>query len=145
MTRIRFNVKARKSWPLKNREIIKKAAFWGSKQLEIHKLPISILVRFMGRSEDHGGCIKLKPNKYVIHIHSDRSIRRSISTIFHELTHIKQCVEDGFELIEGGAFWKRNFVVVRNDEYWNLPWEIEARRSERELRRVFFKLPKNNS
>lgn len=145
MTRIRFNVKARKSWPITHRDLIKKATYWGAEALKIDKQPMLMLVRLMGRSEDHGDCLKLTNNKYIIHIHARKSAYRQVSTIFHELTHVKQCIYDNFDLEEHGARWKHGYVSTKDKKYWDLPWEIEARQTEKELRKMFFNLYKNNS
>ena len=48
-----------------------------------------------------------------------------ITTIFHEMTHVKQLVYKEF-------FTECNFYESR-DEYLNLPWEVEAYAKQEEL------------
>jgi len=144
MTRMKFNVKARKSWPVKYRKIVKQAAAWGIEQLQINNQ--SILFRFMGNNlEDRGSCLKMADNKYIIHLYANRSLRSVVSTVFHELTHVKQHIYDNFHVTNEGIMWKSFYYPEHNQDYWTSPWEIEARASEIVLRKEFFKLIKNNS
>ena len=146
MTRMKFNVKARKSWPIKSRSLVKQAAAWGIERLKIDEQPITILFRFMGNNlEDRGMCLQMTENKYIIHLYSYKSLRNIISTLFHELTHVKQHIYDNFYVTNGGARWKSWYYVQQNQDYWNAPWEVEARKSEIILRKEFFTLLKNNA
>jgi hypothetical protein len=147
MIRLKFNIKAHKSWPVINRNLVKKATDWGVKRLDIDKQAVTVLFRFMGASlgSDRGDCIKLTDNKFVIHIYADKSLRRTISTLFHELTHVKQHIYDGFTLTNTSAIWKSDYLHLSEEDYWDSPWEVEARQYERKLRKEFFDLTKNNS
>ncbi len=147
MTRIKVKVKARRSWPLKWRKGIENTVRWGIYRLGISQEDITILVRLKGRSSenDYGSCIQLTENKYIISLFAGHSLGRVISTIFHELTHVKQHLRDDFVMMERGAIWRSYFIVYDKKDYWQLPWEIEARESEKILRKEFANLAKNNS
>ena len=147
MIRLKFNIKAHKSWPVKNRNLVRTATDWGVKRLDIGKQTITVLIRFMGESlkGDRGDCVKLTDSKFVIHLYADKSLRRTVSTLFHELTHVKQHVYDGFTLNDTSAIWKSDYLHLTEEDYWDSPWEVEARQYERNLRKEFFNLIKNNS
>jgi len=146
MTRMKFNVKAHKSWPVKSRNFVKQAANWGIKRLKIDMQPITVLFRFMGENlEDSGSCLRMSDDKYIIHLYARKSLRSIISTVFHELTHVKQHIYDNFHVTHEGIMWKTFYYPEYKQNYWNDPWEIDARASEIILRKEFFTSLKNSS
>lgn len=134
---IRVKTKACRSWPLRARNLVKDAAYWVSKELKVNIESIDVCIKLMGYRDDlRGDCIRLAPNKYLIHIHAKHD--RPTATLFHEFVHIKQHIYDGFELLEDNrALWRNAPYPFDWDDYWTLPWEKEASRIEIELSKRF--------
>jgi len=72
-----------------------------------------------------GTCIDTDVRQYEIEISKSLTGDNFITTIFHEMVHVKQYVRK--EL-----FSECNFYKTR-DEYLNLPWEIEAYKTQETL------------
>ena len=73
----------------------------------------------------YGFCERVEPRSFSIEIQRGMSNRKLISTVMHEMIHVKQYVKN--ELIDyesGNIQWKsRKFKDL---DYWNQPWEREA-------------------
>ena len=125
--------KRKAKWSDDNFVEVKNASRWGVFQLGLNKLDIDIIVRLVGPHPfEFGSCSMVDETRYVIWLHDNLPRKRFISTLFHELTHIKQHCYSGFELLSlNRAKWKQEYYVDFN--YWNSPWEIEARKQERIL------------
>ena len=69
---------------------------------------------------------------FVVWIHAGSSVSRTVKTVFHEFTHIFQYCYEGLVMDSG-----ENPALFRGaeyrTEYWESPWEKEARRAERKL------------
>ena len=86
--------------------------------------------------KDHGDCEVIeynsqrKPRSFKIRLRKKKSYKSLIKTLAHELVHVKQ-----FALGEMSEFhdrW-RDGVDYKDTEYFDLPWEIEARMMEHVL------------
>lgn len=67
-------------------------------------------------------------NDYEIEIEKDQTIREFITTICHEMVHVKQYAKKEMDPItndEGNYRWKRE-VISGKTLYNELPWEKEA-------------------
>ena len=74
----------------------------------------------------HGTCLDIGEREYHIEVEKRLSLGEDfITTIFHEMTHVKQLVYREF-------FTECNFYESR-EEYLNLPWEVEAYAKQEEL------------
>ena len=74
----------------------------------------------------HGKCLDVGEREFDIEVEKRLSLGDDfITTIFHEMTHVKQLVYKEF-------FTECNFYESR-DEYLNLPWEVEAYAKQEEL------------
>ena len=84
--------------------------------------------------------VRVSKNKFMIvlsknMIDSDESLAR---TIFHEMTHIKQFMQDGFKIGAKKVSWQgEKFNVKSEKDYWLSPWEMEARAMEEALLRFW--------
>jgi hypothetical protein len=84
--------------------------------------------------------VRVSKNKFMIvlsknMIDSDESLARSI---FHEMTHIKQYMQDGFKIGAKKVSWQgEKFSVKSEKDYWLSPWEMEARAMEEALLRFW--------
>ena len=139
--RLKFISKAK--WSKEDKNAAKAATRWACKELDLVGLPIDIVVRFVGPSEYYGGCSQVDETRYIVWLHAGVKPFRVLATIFHELTHVHQHVYQEFELITETTGRFRG-IEYTNTNYWNAPWEVEARRQERKLlrkyRRCFRKL-----
>lgn len=84
--------------------------------------------------------VRVSKNKFMIvlsknMIDSDESLAK---TIFHEMTHIKQYMEDGFKIGAKKVSWQgKKFNMKSEKDYWLSPWEMEARAMEEALLRFW--------
>ena len=84
--------------------------------------------------------VRVSKNKFMIvlsknMIDSDESLAR---TIFHEMTHIKQFMQDGFKIGAKKVSWQgEKFNVKSEKDYWLSPWEMEARAMEEAMLRFW--------
>jgi hypothetical protein len=84
--------------------------------------------------------VRVSKNKFMIvlsknMIDSDESLAK---TIFHEMTHIKQYMQDGFKIGAKKVSWQgKKFSVKSEKDYWLSPWEMEARAMEEALLRFW--------
>ena len=87
-------------------------------------------IRFDGKLQEYGYAsveeynTKKQPREFLMEIHPGIGARDILSTIAHEMVHIKQYI-DG-ELNEDMTYWKGKRVNSDKMEYWTSPWEIEA-------------------
>lgn len=106
-----------------------------SDQLFSTKLSKHLVIELELKSnfKDHGDCEVLeynsqrKPRSFKIRLRKKKSYKSLIKTLAHELVHVKQ-----FALGEMSEFhdrW-RDGVDHKDTEYYDLPWEIEARMME---------------
>ena len=66
----------------------------------------------------HGTCLDSDERTYVIEVDKKLDLEDFITTIFHEMVHVKQYVRK--ELFSECNFYDSH------EEYMNLPWEVEA-------------------
>jgi hypothetical protein len=137
--RIKIVTKAKKAWSDVNKQRLTDATLFAMEQFNIKD--VSILLKLVAR-KDLGSCVQLEKGKFVLHLSAHRNQKGSIKTLFHELTHLKQYVCDGFDMYPKNiASWKGK--VMKIDEtflgYWNSPWEQEARAMEKKLWRKYRK------
>lgn len=83
--------------------------------------------------KDHGDCeiieynSQRKPRSFKIRLRKKKSYKSLIKTLAHELVHVKQFALG--EISELHDRW-RDGVDHRDTDYFDLPWEIEARMLE---------------
>lgn len=85
-----------------------------------------------------------QPRKFVIHIYTPNkiSLKYIISTLAHEMVHVKQFVKN--ELIDlpstgyNVSVFKNKKYNLNRVAYYDQPWEIEAFGRERGLMREYF-------
>lgn len=84
--------------------------------------------------------VRVSKNKFMIvlsknMIDSDESLAK---TIFHEMTHIKQYMQDGFKIGAKKVSWQgKKFSMKSEKDYWLSPWEMEARAMEEAMLRFW--------
>ena len=121
------------------RRLARRAAEFAMKELNLDVTPIPVDIRLKGAHEhDFADSIDLG-HKVVIRIFKNNNWLRSL---FHEMEHARQYIYCELELEHNHAIW-RGTLSNRNgedwEEYWNSPWEVEARAKEVELFSAFQK------
>ena len=97
---------------------------WMKLMPRIRKCTVNIKLRKL--KVYHGTCLDVGDREFDIEVEKRLSLGDDfITTIFHEMTHVKQLVYKEF-------FTECNFYESR-DEYLNLPWEVEAYSKQEEL------------
>ena len=106
-----------------------------SKELNIRRLRTNIQVRFhhklfVDNSHSEGLCESLDPRTFIL----DLALYGNwMSTLAHELVHVKQFARG--ELDPALQYWKgKNHM---DTEYWQQPWEIEARKLQQKLMKAY--------
>lgn len=113
-----------------------------------HKLPrfrtlaIDIELKNL-KGKIYGFCECVEPRRFTIEIQRGMSDRKMISTVLHEMIHVKQYVRNELIDIDAGKIqWKsRKFKDV---DYWDQPWEREAYRYDERFTDEFIKYVHKN-
>lgn len=100
-----------------------------SLQKHCEKYPIKLIfTKFKG---DYYGDSWDAGEHYEIRINSRFNDQRMVRTIFHEMTHVKQWACDELEF--GTHADKFKGKTYKRVDYWNAPWEVEARKAEKKI------------
>lgn len=96
---------------------------------------LDIIIR--SNMREHGICSPIEFNTankargFEIELRKKKSLKSMISTLAHEMVHVKQYALG--EINENNCKWKGKNVNVRKVDYFDLPWEEEAYRLEHVL------------
>ena len=98
---------------------------------------LDITVRLCTPKGAMGYCLELD-NKREFDIEIDRTqpMRKMLETLAHEMVHVKQFARG--ELDPNMTRWKSN-RYVGDIEYWDQPWEKEARKLQHKMAELFTK------
>lgn len=101
--------------------------------LDYFSLEAGTLTVILSNSGDlQGSAARLKSNRYEIRVRYIPSDVEMLKAIFHEITHIKQYVHDGFRQLGASKYqWEER--IIDSSDYWFSPWEMEARAMEEPL------------
>lgn len=130
----------------RDREFISDAFHFFATTLLHHRtiniLGLSVDVKDLGHA--HGFCSwednNIKPREFTIELNKNLSGIELIKTIAHEMVHLKQFVKG--ELKERYKpshhhIWYGDIIDVGDDNFYDVPWEVEARDMEQELFLLF--------
>lgn len=132
----KIKVKAKKRWHKARRKAAKQALAWGIKELELDVSPIPIVVKLCGDPQPEfrwGDSIDCD-HKIMIRLF-DTPLW--IPTLFHELEHARQFIYGELELETDFAIWKGKTYKRSGDEYYEEPWEVQAREIEDQMETKF--------
>ena len=123
--------------PLVEQELISGTRFFASELLS-SKMMKHITIEIVMKSSigDLGNCSIsyyndwYKPREFIIELRSRRSLKNTLITLAHEMVHVKQFAKG--ELDPALSRWKSNKYCDKI-EYWDQPWEKEARRLQHKL------------
>ena len=116
----------------KEREIAEAAVYWCAKKLLPRVRTLSIEVRIKKLKSAMGYCLNTDNHKtFELEINKGMSLFGLISTICHEMVHVKQYYRRELKQFEadGKVMWKTK-IINDNVAYTDLPWEKEAFKKE---------------
>lgn len=118
------------------KELATKVVGWYLKKMLPRFRTLDITIKFtncMKKSGAYGYCMQEDAREYEIEIDKTLRLYDLVSTLTHELTHLKQYVrKEMVYLNDGRTRWKKK-IYSENTGYENQPWEKEAFKLERQL------------
>lgn len=134
---VKVKRKARKLWSSMDAALARDAIAFGLDELDLWACDAELQVILRGDYPcgSYGDCIDLN-HEIVVRV-SKQS--HWLKTLFHELVHVKQYINDELELEQDFAMWKGRLYKSDETEYWDSPWEVEARKKEEKLYRKYRK------
>lgn len=128
--------------PVMEAEIYRAAHFFGRALLSHQMLPyIDLEVVMRTTITDLGTCDVThyndwyKPRFFVIELRRNRSFKTTISTLAHEMVHLKQFAKGELAVMQDR--WHKTFIDTDVVPYAELPWEIEASSMEHVLYKMY--------
>jgi len=123
-------------WDIKDVHEILDAIQFAIKYYDISDAKSTLTVRLMnGKHEKvEASADRIKNKRYEIRLaraQIDTTLEAVLLALFHEMTHVKQFIKDGF-INQVPYIWKNKRASLDQD-YWLSPWEMEARAMERAL------------
>jgi hypothetical protein len=116
---------------------IQEAALFFANELVANKRVLkncSTTIRFNAKMDNYGFAsveefnTKNQPREFLIELHPGIGVRNILSTLAHEMVHVKQYIMG--ELNDDMSLWKGKKVDSDKMDYWLHPWEIEAHGKE---------------
>ena len=121
------------------RALAQKTVAWSIKKLGLNRmssLNIDVILRKM-KKDEYGYCNIIESNRsFIIDVNKNVSLKDFVSTIIHEMVHVKQFARN--EMSAYGMRWKTK-TVSENTKYVDLPWEKEAYKLEAKLIELIWK------
>jgi hypothetical protein len=140
--RTKYTVKAKKSWSMMHRDAIRSAVDFSIRQYDLAGKGKTI-VKMCAHAGEFGSAVSLHEDVYMIFINAQqRNLDIAVQTVFHEMWHVYQYIHDGLDLETNQAFWRGTVIDINvnecsHDEYWELPWEVEARVMEEKMFKIY--------
>lgn len=139
--KVKVKVKAKKSWSIMNRNLVRDAVAFAIKEYDLYHYG-KLTVKLCKHANFDGHALELHDGDFMVTVNASDDIVRVISTVFHELCHIKQFVHDGLELehhkvMFKGDLWDIRVASCTHKEYEATPWEVEARKEEERLLKLY--------
>lgn len=140
--KIKSVIKAKGVWSQFRRDLVMSAAEYAKDYYDLGGCDIT--VKFVGEDgENNGSMATTDQGNFWVWITPCYSTKTLLETIFHEMTHVKQFVFDGWDMGDDEdtvVCWKGKEREYDEDtDYWNAPWEVEARRMGRKLTKMYRK------
>lgn len=132
---MRLKIKAKANWSYKERELVKIATEWALPRLSLDVSPVPIDIILKGECLDYGDALDLD-HKIVIRLFKSDLW---IETLFHELEHARQYIFCELALEDKSAYWKGELYDRSASQYYDEPWEVQARKVEEKLSTEFRK------
>lgn len=116
------------------KQLVRSAVDWFvSNFIGKYELDIDIMDRGLNREGLFGACTVLdqnsRPREFLIEMNNTLDDMAYLSTLFHELIHVKQRVLGQFKTKYEKDYWFGK-LIDPDTEYRDLPWEVEAHQME---------------
>jgi hypothetical protein len=114
------------------RDIVEHAVHWCASKMMPRMRTLDIEVKIKKLDDAYGYCLCDDKRTFQIDIKKGLTLYELITTVCHEMIHVKQYATGELKEVEYGAKWKgRRF----SDDiaYSKLPWEKQAFKLEKEL------------
>lgn len=105
-------------------EIISDVIAFGSDQLFPHEDDVYINIQAIRRTGVCGDCMYEDDNEFTIRLNKSLSLSDLVTTVLHELVHVKQYLE--------------GMVMDTESNYWDRWQEVEAHSKEKELTEAYY-------
>ena len=134
---VKFVIKNKKAWKPSEIKLAKSAVQFAIQELDLwaSEEPLRVIMKGGLSCGSWGDSIDLD-TEYVIRVTPNGNW---LATIFHEMEHVRQYVDDELELESNVAMWKGELYTLTQETYWTVPWEVKARKAERKLFRKYLK------
>jgi hypothetical protein len=121
----------------KEREIAESAVKWCISKMMPRMKTLDINISFE-KIPAYGYCMEEDSNRqFTLTIQKGLSLYDLISTVCHEMVHVKQYARKELRNVNGNTMWKKK--SYNSVDYWDAPWEKEAFRLEESLALECFK------
>lgn len=118
----------------KNRLLYRKAIEFYLRELSIHRLSLTLNFKFhdfSGKKDYYGFCwseeAEANPRTFWIEINRKLPVRKQLSTIAHELVHVRQFARNELYDVSSSIIrWKKEEFDTNNIDYADYPWEHQA-------------------
>ena len=120
---------------VKERQLIEEVACWCVQKLMPRYRTLDITIKIKNITGAYGYCVEGDHNReFFIEIQKGLTLYHIISTVCHEMVHVRQYVKGELgHRTDGSQLWKAEPELPRNTPYRKQPWEIEAFDLEAEL------------
>ena len=113
----------------KERELAEEVVAWSIKKLMPRMKTLDITISFEN-IDAYGYCMQEDTNRqYTLTIQKGMSFFDMLSTIVHEMIHVKQYARRELRNVNGRTMWKKK--DHSNTDYFDAPWEKEAYKLEK--------------
>ena len=113
----------------KERELAEEVVAWSIKKLMPRMKTLDITVSFEN-IDAYGYCMEEDTNRqFTLTIQKGMSFFDMVSTIVHEMIHVKQYARRELRNVNGRTMWKKK--DHSNTDYFDAPWEKEAYKLEK--------------
>lgn len=118
---------------LVERNIVEHAVHWCVRKMmpKLRTLDIEVKIKNLDGGAV-GYCYSDDPRTFEIEIKKGLTLYDLVSTVCHEMVHVKQYARGELKQLDAGSKWKSK-IISDDTEYMEQPWEKEAFRMERDL------------
>tara|TARA_Y200000002_G_C22530147_1_gene599355 strand:- start:442 stop:825 length:384 start_codon:yes stop_codon:yes gene_type:complete len=109
----------------KQRSAVHKAAEFAWDYLMPRISNCDIWIELKKIDDAHGYCMQIDKREFELEIDKRLKGDDFLTTVFHEMVHVKQGVRKEWQFDE--------IIYKTQEEYYNLPWEVEAYKLQEEI------------
>tara|TARA_B100001059_G_scaffold30289_1_gene24523 strand:+ start:515 stop:1063 length:549 start_codon:yes stop_codon:yes gene_type:complete len=131
--RFQVKLKAKTVWTARKRALLRDALQYANVTLGLDNVDMTVVVKLSGDAYAPGMCCNFGNDVLLVKVSGNQTEEEIVETLFHELTHVRQYalgqLEDVGEQVVYwlGHYYRGDFENTDSLEYWNAPWEVEAR------------------